>query len=262
MRAPVGTRGWPGAAPGRARVAVAVAAAAVLVAGCFGTPGAPDSVGSRAGDIVSSTTYVKLHVEVDWMEEGGVSYAPSVAVLDFLQTRLAERVSKPGGVTVSLSNAIPATGASYSTDDLRELERTHRDVQPSGDTMSIWMVWATVSADSTGGGVVAGIAYAGSSCAVFAKTLEDNSGILTPRDSMDRAVALHELGHLMGLVDLGAPMQTPHEDAAHPGHSSNQDSVMYWQVEGQGLFDLIRGGGAPDGFDANDIADLRGIGGR
>lgn len=253
-----------GAAEGvrRARAAlVVVSLAAVALSGCTAAPPA-DSVGSHAADIVSSDTYTKLHVEVDWMEEGGTSYAPSGAVLSFLQQRLQERVSKPGGVTVTLSNAIPATQGSYSTDDLRQLERTNRNVQPSGDTMSVWVVWATVSADSTSGGVVAGIAYTGSSCAVFAKTLESNAGILTPRDSLDRAVALHELGHLMGLVNLGAPMQAPHEDAAHPGHSTSQDSVMYWQVEGAGLFDLVRGGGAPEDFDADDIADLQSIGGR
>ncbi|HEX9709252.1 MAG TPA: zinc-dependent metalloprotease family protein [Candidatus Thermoplasmatota archaeon] len=245
--------------PAAVLVALAVTGAA-FTAGCFAAPAA-DSVGSRASDIVSADTYTRLHVEVDWMEEGGASYQPNSAVLSFLEQRLEARISKPGGVTVALSNAIPATQATYSTDDLRQLERTHRDVQPGGDTMSLWVVFATVSSASTGGGVVAGIAYAGSSCAVFAKTLEENAGILSPRESMDKVVALHEVGHLMGLVNLGTPMAAPHEDAAHPGHSGNPDSVMYWQVETGNLFDLIRGGGAPDDFDADDIADLRGIGG-
>jgi hypothetical protein len=243
-----------------ALVAVTVVAA-TLSAGCFGLPGS-DNVGSRARDIVSSATFARLHVEVDWMEESGESYQPNAGVLSFLQQRLEAVVSKPGGVTVALSNSITATQASYSTDDLRTLERTHRNEQPGGDRMTVWLLFATVSSLSTGGGVVAGIAYAGSSCAVFAKTLQESAGVLQPRQPMDEAVALHELGHLMGLVNLGTAMVTPHEDGAHPGHSSNPDSVMYWQVEGAGLFDLIRGGGAPDDFDANDRADLRAIGGR
>jgi hypothetical protein len=57
-------------------------------------------------------------------------------------------------------------------------------------------------------------------------------------------------------------MVTPHEDAAHPGHSTNRDSVMYWQAEGTDVVSLFLQGGAPDDFDANDIADLRAIGGR
>jgi hypothetical protein len=240
---------------------VAVLMGSVAFSGCLAGPAA-DTVGSRARDIVSSAPFTKLHVEVDWMEESGHSYQPSGGVLSFLKQRLEARVSKPGGVTVELSNSIQADRASYTTGDLRALEQTHRNFQPSGDTMTIWVVWATVSADSSGGGVVAGIAYAGSSCAVFAGTLEDNAGVLTPRETMDKVVALHELGHLMGLVNLGTPMAAPHEDTAHPGHSSNPDSIMYWQVEGAGLFDLLRGGGAPDDFDADDAADLRGIGGR
>jgi len=36
---------------------------------------------------------------------------------------------------------------------------------------------------------------------------------------------------------------------------------MYWEVEGGSVVGLIQSGKAPDNFDANDIADLRAIGG-
>lgn len=221
-----------------------------------------DSPGSQARDFASDR-YPKLVVEVDWMVEGGTSYQPSAVVLSFLEQRLNERLTKPGGITVQLGNAIDASRSSYSVGDLRDVESQHRSSRTGGDTAAMWIVFATRSADAgSGGGQVIGVAYAGSACAVFASTIEDASGILVPRDTVEKITALHEVGHLLGLVNGGAPMVAPHEDAGHPRHSTNADSVMYWQVEGTDLISILSQGGLPDNFDANDMADLRGIGGK
>lgn len=237
-----------------------VVALAVLSAGCL-TGVTRSSPGSQARDMVSAEKYSKLVVEVDWMVENGLSYEPSNYVLQGLENRLNERVSKPGGIEVRLGNAIAADRARYRADDLFEVERTHRQAKTSADTVSIWILFATRSADDSGNSKVIGVAYSGSSCAVFAATIRDEAGLLVSADSVARIVLIHEAGHLMGLVNLGAPMMNPHEDTAHPKHSLNPDSVMYWQAESADLIGLLRGGRAPDNFDADDIADLRAIGG-
>jgi hypothetical protein len=246
---------------GFAFAAFAAVVLPTLMAGCTSVPFL-DSVGSKARDFVSAEKYTKLVVEVDWMEEGGKSYQPSALVLQALSTRLNERLSKPGGITVQLGNAIPATRQSYGPSELSDAEATHRSARSSGDTAAIWIVFATHSSSDSPSGKVVGIAYAGSSCAIFAASIEEMSTIFVTAESIERIAIVHEVGHLMGLVNGGTPMVVPHEDTDHPRHSTNPNSVMYWQVEGGGVVSLIQSGGAPDNFDANDIADLKAIGGK
>lgn len=216
-----------------------------------------DSAGSKARDYVSSA-YPKLVVEVDWLVEGGKDYKPSLSVLGDLQQKLTARLSKPGGVTVQLGNAITAAHTAYSVADLRDAEGANRATHTGGDTASIWMVFANRYTESAN---VIGVAYSGSAVAIFAATIEGASTFAVSIDAIEKVTTLHEVGHLLGLVNGGTPMVTPHEDAAHRGHSSNTHSVMYWQVEGTDVVSLFLGGGPPDDFDANDIADLHAIGG-
>jgi hypothetical protein len=246
--------------PSAIAAAITILAASAL-AGCLGGV-TGDTVGAGARDFVSDK-YAKLTVEVDWMVENGKSFEPSPSVLAFLTQRLDERLNKPGGITVSLGNAITATRSSYSTSDLREVESKERAAHSGGETAAMWIVFATRSADSaSGAGEVIGIAYSGSSAAVFAATIEAHSSIVASVNSIEKVTVVHEVGHLLGLVNGGTPMVTPHEDTAHPRHSTNPHSVMYFQVEGTDIISVIAGGGAPDDFDANDIADLQGIGGK
>jgi hypothetical protein len=52
------------------------------------------------------------------------------------------------------------------------------------------------------------------------------------------------------------PMQTPHEDPAHPKHDVNNACLMYWANNSSaGLANLLTGGTVPD-YDANCRADL------
>lgn len=48
--------------------------------------------------------------------------------------------------------------------------------------------------------------------------------------SLEQSTLVHEIGHVLGLVDLGLPMAAPHADPAHGGHCSNPDCVMYWEI--------------------------------
>ena len=46
--------------------------------------------------------------------------------------------------------------------------------------------------------------------------------------------------------------------ADHPGHSNNEDSVMYWAVKSADAGNVITGQ-LPDEFDNDDLNDLSGI---
>jgi hypothetical protein len=97
-----------------------------------------------------------------------------------------------------------------------------------------------------------GLAVRGDVAAVFADEVRAAATPLIGSDAIERAVSLHEVGHLLGLVDLF--LQTGRADPEHPGHSPSQDSVMFWAVE-SGLFADVMGD-LPQDFDAADLADL------
>jgi hypothetical protein len=199
-------------------------------------------------------------VEVDWLVGAGHDYRPPPSVLTYLEQRLAERLTKPGGITVEFGSAVNLTKAAYGASDLRDLERTARSARTGGDTAAVWVLFANKYAD---GASVVGVAYSGSAVAVFAQTIEEATSFGVGVETIERVTLLHELGHLLGLVNGGTPMVTPHEDAAHRGHSSNDRSIMHWAVESD-VVSVITGGriDLDNPFDANDIADLRAIGGR
>lgn len=100
---------------------------------------------------------------------------------------------------------------------------------------------------------VLGVAVAGDVAAVFSDQVDSAAGLLVSPTVVEDAVAMHEVGHLLALVDL--LLGSGRGDPDHPGHSRNKRSVMYWQVESNLITQLLDGG-IPRDFDADDRAEL------
>lgn len=103
---------------------------------------------------------------------------------------------------------------------------------------------------------VLGVAVRGDVVAIFSDAVNESASPLVGPGAIETAVTVHEVGHLLGLVDLH--LQTGREDPEHPGHSRNRSSVMYWAVESTLVTDLLAGG-PPRDFDDADRADLTAI---
>lgn len=100
---------------------------------------------------------------------------------------------------------------------------------------------------------VLGIAVAGDVAAVFSDRVDRAAGLLIAPSVVEDAVSMHEIGHLLALVDL--VVGSGRGDPDHPGHSRNRRSVMFWQVESDLITQLLDGG-IPRDFDADDRAEL------
>ena len=101
-----------------------------------------------------------------------------------------------------------------------------------------------------------GLAYTGSSFAIFHEKIEDAAFLLISAQDIEKSVLVHEYGHLLGLVNNGYTSPHDHEDSEHPNHSNNEDSVMYWAVESQDLYNQLDGE-PPNNFDNYDLDDLK-----
>ncbi|RYZ71918.1 MAG: hypothetical protein EOP09_03970 [Proteobacteria bacterium] len=69
--------------------------------------------------------------------------------------------------------------------------------------------------------------------AIFKPVIADSSqGALVIPKFMEQSTLVHEMGHALGFVNHGVPMQGNYQDTEHGAHSTDADCVMYWLNEG------------------------------
>ncbi len=239
-----------------------------LFAGCFHT----SAPGSEGSDFLSSRV-PKMIVEID--HQNGKELA--AATVELLRTRIGERLSKPGGVTYQ-QGGVAVSQESWTLEEIRSAEKTHRDHDGKLDTAALYvLVVGGRYEKDTDNSRVLGVAYGPSSIAIFKDNIQTSGsgGLGLPLFSgvdVEKAVLVHEFGHVLGLVNIGLDMVEPHEMAQDPvpetsqnegrGHSNNQDSVMYWAVESSLFTQFLGNDPPPNQFDANDLKDMRAAGGK
>lgn len=204
--------------------------------------------------MLTAATYTNINIEVQYMP----GYMPDPTTMNdvvaFLNT-----VCNKTNITYT-TTAIAANGNVLTQNDVMAIEKQNRVNYTSGNTLSIYVLIADNNFLTKD---VLGFAYRNTSICLFGKTIYDNSGGLGQpnRIIMEENVLEHELGHLMGLVNLGSPMQTSHEDVAHGNHCNNKSCLMYYAAESTDLVSLLMTGGALS-LDANCLADLHANGGK
>ena len=241
---------------------------AVLFYGCskkntsyVNNPNAPDylhnrAVGASANEMLASGTYKSLKIEIQYM----TGYPPDAGAISHLQSILAGILNKPSGITV-VTKEIPASSSQVlSSTAVADIERSNRTAFTSGDQLALYVLYTNGNYTDPN---VLGIAYKNTSVALFGKKIYDNSGGIgqASRTKLEATVTEHEMGHLLGLVDLGTPMTSNHKDVAHGSHCNNSNCLMYYASETSDIFGFLITGNIP-AFDANCKADLHANGGQ
>jgi hypothetical protein len=214
------------------------------------------STGASARDLLTDSLYTSLTIEVQYMQ----GYQPDAPALDQLRSFLEALLNKPAGISVTLSQ-IPSSGTDpLSMDDIRNIEKQYRTRYANGSELDVYVLYADAGFTDNS---VLGVSYLNTSVCLFGKTIADNSGGIgqANRATLTATVLEHEMGHLLGLVNNGTPMKTPHEDQTHPAHCNNKDCLMYYAAETTDILGFLIAGGAPT-LDANCRNDLRANGGK
>jgi hypothetical protein len=199
--------------------------------------------GTAAGWFLRPRESTRIVVQVLTQRGAEPASATVARVVDVLRSASGKPVTTAGG-TVSGGRDI------WTSTQLRDAADASPGPAAAG-TAVLRLLFVHGRSDK--GDDVLGISARGDVAAVFSDQVASSGTGLVSTDTIERAVTTHEVGHLLGLVDLF--LATGRADKDHPGHSTNRGSVMYWAVESTLVGDLL-GGGPPQNFDAADLADL------
>jgi hypothetical protein len=250
------------------RILATVILSFFIIGGCsksstsyVNNPDAPDHlhnrpVGASANELLASNKYTSLKIEVQYM----TGFAPDAGALNHLQSVLTSLLNKPGGISIITKEIPGASNITLSVNDILTIERNNRTAFTNGTELAVYILYTNGNYTDNN---VLGVAYRNTSAALFGKKINDNSGGIgqANRTKLVATVAEHELGHLLGLVDLGSSMQTNHKDPANGSHCNNSNCLMYHASETSDIFGFLITGNIPS-FDANCRADMTANGGK
>lgn len=195
-----------------------------------------------------------LIVEID-VQEGA---DPDPAAIDHLASTI-RRYADKREVRFAGGNTFPSERREWTRSDLRRVADAHRRHRSDAQAATLYVLYVRGAFHQDGERTEAvGVAHSASEIALFPERWSGLGGLVSGSTAIERAVLVHEFGHVLGLVNLTYESDIDHEDPEHPGHSSNRRSVMFWAVETT-LIGQVFDGPPPDEFDDADRADIEGL---
>jgi len=217
-------------------------------------------IGTSAREILSDAQFESVEVEIQYM----VGYEPNPELVTNITSFLGELINKPAGINVFLTAIAPLNKSTYSLQDIREIEDANRNAYNVGKKLGVYILFLDgYSSEDTNINTTFALVHRNTSVAMFGKRMRERSDIIghPTRTLLENTVTRHELGHLMGLVNVGSEMQHNHEDPNQAGHCDNRDCLMFWAVESGSIFNLVQEGQVPI-LDENCRKDLKANGGK
>ena len=251
-------------------------AVALSLAGCGGEDTGPSQPPPL---VVFSSEVTRVEIEVDYalgaepyldsLEFVGNPFSLTRENLTALFAGSAKEVVVP--MDYSFMEVIEAPPGPYDGSDIVAIAANHRSRLSTGDAATYYAVWLNGFYQKNGktDEAVLGAALPDYGIvAMFKPAVRklEHPALRSLSRFTEQSAFVHEMGHVLGLVDTGIPQVVPHEDAAHDGHCSNPDCVMYWANEGAETLRRFAAQFATSGsdvlFDANCLADAMAAGSR
>ncbi len=216
-------------------------------------------LGTSASELLSSDTFTSMRVEIAYPQ----GFRPQDETIAALRPFLEQRLDKPDGITIVENVITTDEQAPYDINEIVAIEEANRTIFNNEDEIGVWIFFSNGNSENdTDTSVILGTAYRNTSMVVFEKTFMDlESASQTPinRNAIEITTIKHEFGHLFGLVNIGTPLSSPHEDASNTRHCEVENCLMYFQTVND-VFNNSMMAELPE-FDDLCIADLQANGG-
>jgi hypothetical protein len=216
------------------------------------------ALGRSAEDILSDDIYSSLIVELVYTS----AYPPKQETIDRFRNLLNERINKPGGITFVENVISIPLDASYSLEEIKDIEEEYRSLYTTDDRIALYIFFANAKAESDTPTIkTLGTAYRNTSMVIYEKTLQ----LVSESQNIDlglleSATLHHEFGHILALVNLtNDDIHQDHEDLANPNHCRVEECLMFYASNFARNIKSL--GFVPD-FDPLCIADLQAKGGK
>jgi hypothetical protein len=175
---------------------------------------------------------------------------PNAATVDHVVSML-RRVS---GKTVEVTTVdLPGGPTKWKTSELHAYADQYSKTKSSREAAVLNVLF--VKGEHQESSSILGVASRADVLTMFPDRYRNLGAGLNPQ-AIEAAVIMHETGHILSLV--GHKVRPERQDKAHPGHSPNKESVMYWAVETDDIVSAFVGA-PPKEFDRDDLQDLETI---
>ncbi len=219
------------------------------------------ATGSSSNDLLSDNQFTRMEIELVYVD----GFEPTQETINNFISFLESRTYKPDGILVEKRKITSPGIDKFSIEDIADIENENRKKYNNGNTITVWALFVDGESDKNdNNNVVLGAAYWNTSFVIYEKTIREfsNSPTEPKRSILETTVITHEFGHILGLTNLGAPLQSDHEDNEHEKHCNVESCLMYWEAEsGSAINNMINSGSIPQ-LDPQCIADLRSNGGK
>jgi predicted Zn-dependent protease len=214
------------------------------------------NLGESAKDLLSDDRFTALVVEIQFM----TGFKPDETAVSNLKDFLYEHLHKPAGISIVTKEIQPAQDSVLTIDEVWDIEKKNRTAFSRGKTITVYILY-------TNGNFIEnhmlGYAYRNTSVVLFGRNIHENSNKLRrpSRTYVETRVLQHELGHLLGLVNTGSPLQSGHNDAEHGKHCINKQCVMYHITDTEDVTSFVLNKEMPK-LDKACLEDLKANGGK
>jgi predicted Zn-dependent protease len=211
-------------------------------------------------NFLSSEKYKKLIIDIVHDK----NFPPSKQTIERVKSFLGEIIHKPAGIEIHVKEINGTEKNFLSLGDITQVEEASRVHNTKGELITAFVYLANAEyTEKSNGYKTLGIQYGTNSIVLFGKTIREHSGGLNQPSYplLETTIALHEFGHVLGLVNAGTEMITPHMDSAHGHHCANNNCLMYFATETTHIVKILTGGTVPN-LDSQCLSDLKNNGGK
>ncbi|WP_158974175.1 hypothetical protein [Cellulophaga sp. L1A9] len=230
------------------------------------------STGDSANDFLSNTNFDKLLIEIGYV----TGFKPDETAIDDFIEFIKETTFKES-VEIQYLELSSSGKENLTINEVDDIIQEERTAYNTDDTLALFIYFSDAPSDEDEPEedlVTLGAAFRNTSLVIYESTIIDlaNKSFRVDIATVETATLHHELGHLLGLVNIGTEMVNPHEGTftnedgiETPSQHCNQEGcLMLAELEfGAAMSKMItaKNGQVPE-LDTECLLDLKANGGR